>query len=93
MKWQIASFGGKGRKYPGKKRKYWLPKKKILIWIKTEREQRNRQTWQKWKPFYIPQRLNMKCTDLRIEVDCSAAGTWVEIDAVEIVGVKTHLRK
>ncbi|XP_062581076.1 speckle-type POZ protein B-like [Saccostrea cucullata] len=26
--------------------------------------------------------------ELRIEVDCTAAGTWVEIDAVEMVGTK-----
>ena len=39
------------------------------------------------------QNYQMKFSEVRIEVDCSAANTWLEIDAVEIVGITTHLRE
>ena len=32
--------------------------------------------------------MSFKTSVIRIEVDCTAAGTWCEIDAVELVGDK-----
>ncbi|XP_048763163.1 TD and POZ domain-containing protein 3-like [Ostrea edulis] len=34
------------------------------------------------------QKPNYQVNELRIEVDCTKAGTWVEIDAVELVGTR-----
>lgn len=31
--------------------------------------------------------------ELRIDVDCTKAGTWVEIDAVEMVGTRFNFGK
>lgn len=37
--------------------------------------------------------MTFKCNRLRIDIDCSAAGTWCELDAIKIVGNKYLLRK
>ncbi|GFO41974.1 F-box/lrr-repeat protein 4 [Plakobranchus ocellatus] len=53
--------------------------------------------WSVKKPVHLTQsrifspalkETNSKTTQIRIEVNCKAAGTWCEIDAVELVGIR-----
>jgi len=36
--------------------------------------------------FFFFQKLTFKCNVLRIEVDCTKSRSWVEIDAIKIIG-------
>jgi hypothetical protein len=35
--------------------------------------------------------LNFKCNQLRIDIDCTVAGTWCEIDAIKIKGLRHNI--
>ena len=37
--------------------------------------------------------LDFTCSRLRIELDCTVSGSWVELDAVCIIGKRHNLRK
>ena len=43
--------------------------------------------------FFFLQKLPFQCNVLRIEVDCTASGSWVEIDAIKISSTKFNFGK